>query len=264
VLHSTRDWWQITSSYLFLPSQNADGKLEPLLGVGWTLNFEMFFYAAFALALLLRRNPQVVVAVVLAGAALGALWRQPDWPAISFYLSPRVLEFYGGMLLVPTVARRPLPWPAAITAVAAGFAVLLAGPLFLPPLPFLAAKALPALLVVAGVISLEPLIGPRLPVWTIFMGGASYALYLFHPVIAPAIPATLAHLRPGRTAGLMGTAGSVIAVVSVLAAVTVAVAGSCLLHVMVERPLTSRLNATLRRRAAPVEPQSRSVSSSLR
>lgn len=36
-------------SLLFLPAKNADGKIEAFYGVGWSLNFEMAFYAIFAL-----------------------------------------------------------------------------------------------------------------------------------------------------------------------------------------------------------------------
>lgn len=38
-------------SFLFVPSEIADGAIFPPIVVGWTLNFEMFFYAVFAVSL---------------------------------------------------------------------------------------------------------------------------------------------------------------------------------------------------------------------
>jgi exopolysaccharide production protein ExoZ len=60
-------------SLLFIPHYNADGRIWPLLVPGWTLNYEMFFYALFTIALLFspRRRlillSTVMVALVLAG-----------------------------------------------------------------------------------------------------------------------------------------------------------------------------------------------------
>jgi exopolysaccharide production protein ExoZ len=50
-------------SLLFLPSEKF-----PILGVGWTLNFEMYFYIVFALALWINRRlaPLIVVAFLIA------------------------------------------------------------------------------------------------------------------------------------------------------------------------------------------------------
>jgi exopolysaccharide production protein ExoZ len=38
----------IIASFMFLPFPRPDGAMLPLLGVGWTLNYEVFFYVIFA------------------------------------------------------------------------------------------------------------------------------------------------------------------------------------------------------------------------
>lgn len=38
-------------SFLFIPQRNDLGIMQPVYGLGWTLNFEMFFYVLFGLAL---------------------------------------------------------------------------------------------------------------------------------------------------------------------------------------------------------------------
>jgi exopolysaccharide production protein ExoZ len=56
-------WAYAGRSLLFLPSEKF-----PILGVGWTLNFEMYFYIVFALALWINRRlaPLIVVAFLIA------------------------------------------------------------------------------------------------------------------------------------------------------------------------------------------------------
>jgi exopolysaccharide production protein ExoZ len=49
----------VLSLYLFIPMERPDGLVQPLYTLGWTLNYEMFSYAIFAL--------------VLAGAILASL-----------------------------------------------------------------------------------------------------------------------------------------------------------------------------------------------
>ncbi len=58
VLHAELAPGSTIASYFFLPTHNIDGKVQPLLGVGWTLLFEMLFYLLFTLALFLRVNPR--------------------------------------------------------------------------------------------------------------------------------------------------------------------------------------------------------------
>lgn len=60
----------VLQSLLFIPhfSQSFSGVVWPLLVPGWTLNFEMFFYALFGLALILPpRYRLLVLTSVLAG-----------------------------------------------------------------------------------------------------------------------------------------------------------------------------------------------------
>ena len=55
------------ASLIFVPSFNERGLLQPIIGPGWTLNYEAMFYACFALVLLLgRRLAFLKLAAVLA------------------------------------------------------------------------------------------------------------------------------------------------------------------------------------------------------
>ncbi len=194
VLHAHFSFFTTITSYLFLPSRNSENNLFPLLGVGWTLNFEMFFYFLFSLALLLRVNVYKFVGVVLALVALGAILRQESWPAISFYLNARVLEFFLGMLIARLcVANKHLPRPVALLLFGAGIAALL----YPGNLAFfvdsdwgffaLVRFGLPAAMIVYSAASLEDWI-QRVPSAMLFLADSSYVIYLFHPMIAPIAP----------------------------------------------------------------------------
>ena len=224
VLHAQFRAANTIESYLFLPGYNSEGTITPVLGVGWTLNFEMFFYLLFALALFLRLNVFKFVGVVLAFCALGAFFRQPDWPAVSFYLDTRVLQFFYGMVIASLcLTGKHLPRFAAPPLMILGFVGLLCSwaPLnSFQGLPY----GIAAGLIVYSVASLEDFL-TRIPRFLLYGADASYVIYLFHPFIAPAIPSVLMkiHLQDPW--------------LSVICSVVLALALGCLVHQFVERPI---------------------------
>ena len=50
------EWWQILYSLFFIPYPNARDLMRPVLGVGWTMNFEVFFYVILAFSLFMARG----------------------------------------------------------------------------------------------------------------------------------------------------------------------------------------------------------------
>ena len=98
-LHTYPNAWNAVASLLFLPSVDATGAVIPVLGVGWTLSFEMLFYAAFAAALYLSLNPLAVVTPAMIGLAALSVAKQAYWPAAATLADPIVLEFVFGLLI---------------------------------------------------------------------------------------------------------------------------------------------------------------------
>jgi len=96
----------VAKSLAFIPYENEAGSLQPLLRRGWTLNYEMFFYALFAAALVLRPRRglgAVILALVLLTIA-GWIWMTGDCSAkscefVGFYAEPIILYFAGGIML---------------------------------------------------------------------------------------------------------------------------------------------------------------------
>lgn len=69
----------------------------PLLTVGWTLNFEMFFYSMLALNIVLfKRCPFAVTAIIL--VLMPIIWSK-DWFLASICTSSKLNEFSLGILL---------------------------------------------------------------------------------------------------------------------------------------------------------------------
>lgn len=237
VLHAQLGW-NVPLSYLFLPSTNIDGDVQPLLSVGWTLTYEMFFYFLFTLALLLRRDPLRFCGTALTALAVVGVFRTDDWPAATVYFHPRVLYFLAGMVIARFAmdrARRPAAvWLSYVVAL---FVAVQVGPRLAHAEPVAAwndvMRPVAAIALVLVVVLAEPFLVDRLPRSLTFMGDASYSLYLFHPLIGPAAPAALAIL------------GWHSAPLSVLGTVGVAVVVAALVYRFVERPITRRLLNTL-------------------
>ena len=173
------------ASYLFWPHVGPDGTTHPVLVVGWTLNDEMFFYALFAAAVALPRGRAVllVTGALLATVALGASVGS-SLPALAFWGEPIVLEFAAGIALGLAYERRAfVPRPLAILGVCAALAAFVGqvGQPIPDSWPRLVAYGLPALFLVGGVALARPQdAASRLPSPLVFLGDASYSLYLVH------------------------------------------------------------------------------------
>lgn len=245
----------VIASYAFFPTDPfGDGIPRPLLTLGWTLNYEMFFYAIFAMFIGLRRNRAVLgIGLVLLGlVALGTVF-PPSKPALFFWTRPIVLEFGLGMALA-VIFRGGITLPPLVRAalVAVALAILIVDPMrsgeqdFYWTTPNDVARLLswgvPAALVVTAAV-----LGPQgrpsgLQRAGIALGDASYALYLVHPF------AIFGFRKLWLAAGWQAHLG-------LWPMVFLSLAISCLAalaaHRIIERPVTDRLQSLLSRRAVP-------------
>lgn len=193
----------VAASYLFWPRDVfGDGVPRPIYTLGWTLNYEMFFYALFATAIALPRRACVatVTGLLVAGVAIGRLVALPPGP-LAFWTQPIVLEFALGMWL-------GLAWRADVRIAAVPRALLAALGVaalawdtmgsarqavdWMTPndLARLAGWGVPAAAVVAAAVlghRGEPRAAPsrwgRCLDFPPALGDASYALYLVHPFV---------------------------------------------------------------------------------
>lgn len=88
----------VAGSYLFLPIPAPGRELSPVIGVGWTLNYEMFFYLVFGVLLTLPRPAALPFLLasftVLVGLGVALA---PAAPWAKFATSWLLLEFLLGI-----------------------------------------------------------------------------------------------------------------------------------------------------------------------
>jgi len=177
----------VLSSYLFIPMARPDGLVQPLYSLGWTLNYEMFFYAIFALVLVWpkQRGVLALIALMVAAAALGRIVKLPQ--PLGFWTDPIILEFAFGMALaLLKIERVVLPRSLRAVLVLGGLGLLVLGADAGTPRVF--AYGVPAaLFVAAAALGVER---ARADTWFTrvgsALGDASYALYLIHPFVVRA------------------------------------------------------------------------------
>lgn len=169
----------LIKSLLFIPYKMPSGSVVPTLALGWTLNYEVFFYALFAISLSIGRNRiGVCITILLATAFFGAIYQGGN-TAISFWTSPIIVEFIFGCLVFllykhyPSVIKRArLLWLPA--------AVIFLGQLFIDvPLDRVFKGGLPAALLLTSLLSWDP-VKSKLNRFLLELGNASYSMYLIH------------------------------------------------------------------------------------
>lgn len=204
---------QIITSYLFLPYERYDGRIAPTLSLGWTLNYEMFFYAIFALTLAWqkRRIALTVILVICSLAFIGALVPQ-NFPApIREWTDSIILEFAFGIFIAKGYEKfgrpRSTRWIPFFCLSLVGFALLYY--LNLPqkpfPLPRFASAGIPAAVIVASCVFLvSPSTDSATPKLLIALGDSSYSLYLSHRFVQRPIQMMLRkyELAPAVSPGL--------------------------------------------------------------
>lgn len=183
----------VFQSLFFLPFAVNGRYATPILNVGWTLELEMFFYLLFTLAMVFRRNVYWFIGIVLLVLSALEPVQLTNWPRFNFYTQSLVMEFFFGMLAAKAVLAGKLVKPTVGAAMAVAGLILL---FFIVPMPLHDLYhgwifGGPAFMIVYGTACAEPMLD-FIPAWCLFLGDASYAIYLFHSFCAQISPITLA------------------------------------------------------------------------
>ncbi|WP_295215267.1 acyltransferase [uncultured Brevundimonas sp.] len=225
------------ATFLFWPFSGLEMTF-PALGPGWTLCFEMLFYAGFGLVMAGGRR--VGWGLVGAYAAMLAAGLVVAAPVLRFWGAPIVLEFLLGVGIAwmwRSAPRRLGLWAVALAMLGFGLGLVFGyggiddvRALNDPwnGLRRAAVWGLPSALLVFGMVRMERTdrAPGRLARAAAFMGDASYSIYLVHVLVIRAL---------GRVfeSGMVALPGDVVAGLTVVASL----AAGAVVHVWIERPL---------------------------
>jgi exopolysaccharide production protein ExoZ len=178
----------VIASLLLVPYPKTDiyghVGVHPILDVGWTLTFEMYFYLLCSLVIWRVGGKRIFpwVFVLLAVCASVSLTLAGSGSLLSSILSsPLLIEFAGGVLLAH-FGTRAMQGRTAWALIAAGIAGL-AGSIFAPdPMTWRVLYwGVPGFLLVWGAIHIPANTRSMRSRFFVFLGTASYSIYLAHP-----------------------------------------------------------------------------------
>ncbi len=185
------DFWAYCKSILFIPHWNPRfHDMQPIIGPGWTLNYEMFFYLLFAISLTLRNKISGILVILMISALVGfGHLHSMDNAAFITYTSPLMMEFCLGIVVASSFINTSNAWPlwpaALIVLLGAAIVYLFAfqpasytddalRPLFV---------GLPCAFTVASLVAIERCGWlPNIALLAL-VGDASYSLYLVHTFV---------------------------------------------------------------------------------
>lgn len=251
--NTSPDFYTLLKSLAFVPFQKSPGRIYPLYYLGWTLNYEMFFYLIFALSLYFWYDMRVALcaAMILGLVLFGLYFRDPSNIILYFYSQPIMFDFSLGMILalfhdqISTTMRKVpiLPWLTLslgiVSLLMASSLLPIASSSYAPPTNTFVTFGIPAALIVMTAIGLDDARTRGQP-WQCLqeIGNASYSIYLTHFLIVGALIAFANHIHLPPTLRI---------ILALTAIPLTAIFGICLYRFF-ERPimsiLTRRISAT--------------------
>lgn len=190
-------------SLLFIPYVGDGNLYRPVLGQGWTLNLEMFFYLVFALSLLLPRLGGFLLSIaVFIGIAFAQTHASELNTVMAFYANSIMLFFVCGMLIALQVKRAVVRTEAVVVPAVTWMLMLGAGVwinLNLRGSEQLAYNLIMVCACLWTAASYQPVqlsAGTRLAER---LGDASYSTYLFHGFLLGALKILSNRVAEGQT-----------------------------------------------------------------
>jgi exopolysaccharide production protein ExoZ len=246
LFHAAFASWHIVASFLFIPAEHPDGDIVPIYTLGWTLNYEMFFYFVFGLCLLVRSEivRLATLSASLFGFVLIGAITMPKSAIGLFYTDPIILEFLAGVLVGAAFLKFnsfKVLEVAGYIAMAVSVAAYVG--LYLGAAPRLIAFGLPSALCVAGAVVAE--MGKRRGEFRFgsFLGDCSYSIYLAHPFVLRPIFIVASAVLVGPT--------RLSQVILALVCVAAGIGGGIMSFIVIEQPLGRRARGWLGLRDSP-------------
>lgn len=241
------DLSNVIFSYLFILSENSAGEAGTVVGVGWTLALEAFFYLIFAIMLNFNRKyliPAFMI-IFLIGSIVGPFI---PYAWATTFANTMTFEFLFGCLIgMWYIKGRELGKFPSVSLIVLGFLWMYgAAKIDLVKDAFdysrVVAFGIPAAMIVLGTISLEKYLKIHKSILSV--GDSSYSLYLIHQytLMASSIVVVPILVKIGLPAWIIEILLMVIAVISGFAC-----------YYLYERPITRWLKSRSKRVVYNVE-----------
>ncbi|HED2468190.1 TPA: acyltransferase [Enterobacter mori] len=239
----------LLQSFLLLPAKISESSFSPFLGQGWTLQYELYFYLVFALALLVLSGWKVIALCSSIIIALLATSKYSTFNESVHYLvsNPIVIDFIMGMIaakLYISLSCKGVSLPPIIGGIALFVTVLLISfnVIYKSPIDRVILFGVPSFFIVTlfSLVSINPV--KLINKFLVQLGEASYTIYLAHMIfIWTAIKYT-------QSLKLVKADIAIVLIVSLICFF------SYIMYVAVERNLTSAFNKKKRiNHAASIE-----------
>jgi exopolysaccharide production protein ExoZ len=228
-----RNWGNVLKSYALIPQQNL-----PVLGVAWTLSYEVCFYLLFGLCIWLGWRWVKWFIPVWAGLTIiFSVGRLLELPFASthylfqFFTNERNLEFLLGCWCAYLVLNRKIRFQSILIVLGiigyalSAYFIVIGG----TPISYTIMFGIPSFLLVLGSAALETERTVRWPKALVFLGNASYSIYLTHALFINVFTLILRRLNL-----LEGYP-----VFSLLLMAVLAIIGGTTVYQLIERPLLS-------------------------
>jgi exopolysaccharide production protein ExoZ len=242
-------------SILFIPPESGN-KDSPIIGQGWTLNYEMFFYAIMYLCIIFTKKYLTIVCLsILALIIIGLNLLNPANYIMAYYKNSISLEFIYGIALyhfykyvntskISFNKTAKVIILLSLAIISYGFLAFNDFAKFISHREYLF-DGIPALILVASILFLEENIKPaKIILFGIKLGEASYAMYLIHFLMVNFL---------GKGLNKIMGANSIFAIelIKVIIAFTVTIFFSIIIHKFIDNPIQNyfrnMLNTRLRK-----------------
>jgi exopolysaccharide production protein ExoZ len=230
--------------FLLVPQPGTN--LTNFIGVSWTLTYEIFFYILFGLLILLKPNiSKLVGGIWIVGLLANAVNLLPTERIflLSFIFNMRNLEFIFGCLAAYIVSKSPAlngKFLVAIalslltvavfntkyneTAISSDVATLIYG--------------IPFALTIVGSVIIEKSTPLKIPPFLIYLGNASYSIYLTHGFILNNITRIYLKFAQKYQSSLLSLRSDNILYIAIsLVIVGLSIGFGCIVYNAIERPI---------------------------
>ncbi|MEQ9824196.1 MAG: acyltransferase [Puniceicoccaceae bacterium] len=250
---------RVIASYALILTEDSLNIPGTIVGVGWTLAFEAWFYLNFAWILCFSRRWMLPLLLMVFLIGTASHWWLPSIPAFWIVASnPLVFEFLFGCVIALAFQQNIVISPAisVLCIVVGSIALAVAGQyawvVYFLDTDRIWAFGIPSALIVAGTTNLEQHCSKfRIPFPVLLLGDSSYSLYLSHTYVQHAI---VIWITPGVAP--LGIIPLVLCTVMVSLSVLVAI----VCYQCFEKPVTAMLKCKFSRSLSPTETRPQQIS----